>query len=90
MGFQGQPSYQACCQTAHFAVACAMAQLAITLSLPGFVGLLWTLGFAILKEWVYDLRIEGDTIAGSALDFAFYLVGLSVSVFVFWLTGRLT
>lgn len=46
--------------------------------------------FAVVKEFWYDLRYEVpvDTVAGSALDFAVYMLGGCVALLVIWIRRR--
>jgi len=80
-------------QMAHFAWAYGIILTA------GFFGLrdgklqalTWAfVAFALVKEFVYDLRFElpNDTFAGSAMDFAFYLFGLNSAWLVITLQRR--
>ncbi len=91
MGFRNQPPYQVVVQTCHFAVACAICQLPLTMSaaVSGWWGVGMAMAFAGAKEWGWDMVMEPDTVAGSALDFSFYVLGCIVSSFVFWMAGRL-
>ena len=90
-----KPSYQVVVQTCHFAVACALAQLAVTCGLSAWWGLGWTLVLALAKEFGFDTYWpvawggEHDSLADSAIDFSFYGLGLLVSITVFYFSGRL-
>jgi hypothetical protein len=89
------PSYQLVVQTCHFAVACALAQLAVTVGAPGRWGLLIVMIFALCKEFILDTLVptswggEEDAWWGSFMDFLSYLAGFLVCGLVFWLTGTL-
>lgn len=101
MGFRGQPSFQAVCQTCHFAVACAFAQLPVIFGHSAKWGLAFVPIWIFLKEWVWDYWIpvpktwwlswigEGDTWQGSLLDSTFYALGGLAMLAVFWWTGKL-
>lgn len=77
-------------EMAHFAWAYGILLTAALFSatrrqLVGLVAAFFA--FAVAKEFWYDLTFElpNDTLAGSALDFAVYLVGLAVALLVIWI-----
>jgi len=84
------PSSNLLAQITHFFIAST-----IVFGLPFLFGITpwWSfpilLGWIAVKEFGFDLIVEGDTVAGSATDAIWYEVGWGVSMVLCWMCGKL-
>lgn len=81
------PSAQVDAQTCHFFVAMwAMAQ-ARDWKWRWAGAFAAVIGFAVFKEFVFDIIVEGDSFPSSSLDAAFYMIGMFAGYWLQRLTG---
>jgi hypothetical protein len=81
-----EPSVNLIAQTAHFLGAATLVLLAARLGSPWWGQALAVLGWAVPKEWLFDLLVEQDTVKGSGRDFLWYMIGGLASILVCSLT----
>lgn len=74
------PSEEVDAQMAHVGWGIAFVLLVHVWGGGLLLGLLVVLAWATLKEFVFDIVIEQDSWASSAVDFAFYCVGAAMGM----------
>lgn len=84
-----QPSYAFVCASCHLAWGIVVGILPALFGLPPWIGPTLLLAWAAPKEFWYDLVNEGDSLAGSAIDFAWYVVGGIAACGLLWVKGML-
>lgn len=80
-----RPSYALVCASCHLAWGLFIGVLPALFFLPEWIGPALLLVWAVPKEFWYDLHVEGDTLKGSATDFAWYVAGGVVACGLMWL-----
>lgn len=73
--YNWMPSEDQLAQTSHFFIATTIIAYSHLLGQKWWFGLLAVLVWATFKEWIFDIIVEGDTIAGSLEDFVWYMIG---------------
>ena len=80
-----QPSYAFLCASCHLAWGIIIGLVPAFLWMPEWIGPALLLAWAVPKEFVYDLADEGDSLAGSVTDFAWYVAGGAAACGLMWL-----
>lgn len=83
------PTLNQACQTAHFFSGAFLVAFAVAVRWPMIVGVGACLAFALFKEFVFDIFVEGDKWGwpGSLMDFTFYQLGAMVAVGLLYLVN---
>ena len=69
------PSTNQLAQTSHFFIATTIVLAAHSFGFRPPWGLVWVFVWALPKEFIFDLLVEGDSLESSVEDFCWYGVG---------------
>ena len=70
------PSELQMAQTSHVAIALAVVGWFACFGARGGLEALAVVGYAVLKEYVFDIIVEGDDWWDSTVDFLWYMAGM--------------
>ena len=73
-----QPSAKLLAEEAHFFIGISCVVGAVILGFPWYDGAVAILIIDAIKEFTFDLKVEGDTIKNGLIDLSFYGIGILV------------
>jgi hypothetical protein len=86
MKYRWTPSLEVCAQTCHVLGGLCFAGWSAAFGWPSWMPWAVTGGWALIKEYGFDLIVERDSFLSSTFDASMYLVGCGAGVLLRWLT----